>query len=137
MSKNMLIIAAVGAGFLYLITNFVGNVQKEDERYQNEAYQDQRKFDKYQSTDSIGREILYFTGDNPKSEMEAWNQSPLKQEFMELFPDFNYMKLFVKERTRGESFQRRHLKNIEKVEGEFLSGNINAEQAKRKIDLLK
>ncbi len=137
MSRNMIIIAGVGAGFFYLITNFVGTVQQDDVRYQNEAYKVDHQFDQYQSTDSIGRKILYFTGDHPDQEMAAWNRSSLKQEFLEIFPDFKYLKLFVKERTRGEHFQQRHLRNIEEVEGEFLSGEITAEQAKRKIDLLK
>ena len=86
MDKSLLIFIAIGLGFLYLVTTFVGDIQEEDEKYQNLEYQSKHQYDQYQTVDSIGREILDLTGTNADIQIEAWNQSRVKQEFLGLFP---------------------------------------------------
>ncbi len=133
MDKSLFIFILIGIGFLYFITNFVGDIQKEDEVYQNSGYQQEHRFDKYYTTDSIGDTVLDLTDASEKEQKEAWQASPLRQEFLSFYPDFSMMKQFVRERTRGSSFQDKMLKNIKKIEEQFLSGKINAEQAKRML----
>ena len=137
MDKSLLIFIAVGVGFLYFITNFVGDIQEEDDRYQNQEYQQKHKYDQYQSVDSIGQEILDLTGADAATQIAAWKESRLEQEFLTLFPDFDAMKNFVKERTRGDVLQAKLLKKIDDVAGKYFSGTMDAEQAKRALDLLK
>ncbi|WP_295420155.1 hypothetical protein [Sulfurovum sp.] len=137
MDKSLLIFILVGLGFLYLITNFLGDIQKEDEKFQNKGYQQEHRYDQYHSVDSIGQEILNLVDADAKTQIEAWQASALKQEFLELFPDFADMKRFVKERIRGDALQTTLLKHIDTVEGKFFSGAMTAEQAKRSLDLLK
>ena len=137
MDKSLLIFIAVGVGFLYFITSFVGEIQEEDDKYQNLEYQEKHKYDQYQSVDSIGQEILELTGADAVIQIAAWKESRLKQEFLELFPDFDDMKKFVKERIRGDALQAKLLKTIDDVEGKYFSGTMNAEQAKRALDFLK
>ena len=131
MDKGLIIFIAIGIGIIYFITSFIGEMQhKEDDKYQNISYQ-------YQSVDSIGQEILELTGVDAKTQLNAWNASRLKKEFLDLFPDFSDMKKFVQERVRGDALQTKLLKNIDSVEGQYVSGTFNAEQAKRALDLLK
>jgi len=137
MDKSLFIFILIGLGFLYFITNFVGDIQAEDEKYQNKGYQQEHKYDQYQSVDSIGQEILNLTGVDTQTQIAAWNASGLKQEFLELFPDFSDMKRFVKERVRGERLQTKLLSHIDSIESKFFSGTMNAEQAKQALDLLK
>ncbi|MEA3433410.1 MAG: hypothetical protein U9R13_02415 [Campylobacterota bacterium] len=137
MDKSLLIFIAIGVGFLYFITSFVGDIQEEDDKYQNLEYQQKHMYDEYQTVDSIGREILDLTGTDAATQMAAWEKSRLKEEFLVLFPDFGEMKKFVKERTRGDALQAELLKLLDDVEGKYFSGTMNAEQAKRAIDLLK
>ncbi len=137
MDRSLLIFIAVGVGFLYFITNFVGEIQKEDDKYQNQEYQQKHKYDQYKSVDSIGQEILELTGADAATQVAAWKESRLKQEFLALFPDFDDMKKFVKMRIRGDVLQAKLLKMIDDVEGKYFSGTMNAEQAKRALDLLK
>jgi len=137
MDKSLLIFIAIGVGFLYFITSLVGDIQEEDDRYQNLEYQQKHKYDQYQSVDSIGREILDLTGTDTATQIAAWKESRLKEEFLALFPDFDAMKKFVKERTRGDALQAKLLKTINDVEGNYFSGTMNAEQAKRALDLLQ
>ena len=136
MDKSLFFFILIGIGFLYFITNFVGDIQ-EDEKFQNEEYKQKHQFDQYQSVDSIGREILDMTGTPANIQVQAWNNSKLKTEFLELFPDFSEMKIFVKERLRGEILQVKLIASIDSVESQYLSGAMNAEQAKRELSLLK
>lgn len=137
MDKSLFLFIAIGIGFLYLITNFVGDIQKEDDKYQNSAYQQKHQYDQYQSVDSIGQTILDLTQVDLKRQVDAWNASILKDEFLNYFPDFSAMKTFAKERIRGEKFQVKLIKNIDRVEGKYISGEVSAEAAKRELVLLK
>jgi hypothetical protein len=47
------------------------------------------------------------------------------------------MKIFVKERVRGEAFQAKLTASIDDVEAQYFSGAMDAEQAKRELSLLK
>ncbi len=134
MDKSLLVFIAIGVGFLYFITSFVGDIQEEDDKYQNIEYQQKHMYDEYQSVDSIGRKILDLTGVDAVTQMAAWKKSGLKEEFLALFPDFSEMKKFVKERTRGDALQAELFKSVDEVEGKYFSGTMNAEQAKRALD---
>jgi len=135
MDKSLLIFIAIGMGFLYFITSFVGEIQEADDKYQNEEYQQKHKYDQYHSVHSIGQEILELSGADAATQIAAWKESRLKQDFLVLFPDFDAMKKFAKERTRGDALQAKLLKMLDDVEGKYFSGTMNAEQAKRALDL--
>lgn len=136
MDKSLFFFVLIGVGFLYFITNFVGDIQ-EDEKFQNEEYKQKHQYDQYQSTDSIGREILDLTDTPISIQVQAWNNSQLKTEFLTLFPNFPEMKSFVIERVRGDALKERLTNSIDETESQYLSGALNAEQAKRSLGLLK
>lgn len=136
MDKSLFIFILIGVGFLYFITNFVGDIQ-EDEKFQNEEYKQKHQYDQYQSVDSIGRDILDMTGAPLNTQVQAWNNSALKTEFLELFPDFSDMKMFINERVRGDVLTAKLTASVNTVESKYFSGSMNAEQAKRELSLLK
>ena len=136
MDKSLFFFVVIGVGFLYFITQFVGDIQ-EDEKFQSEEYKQQRQYDQYKSVDSIGRDILDMTGAPIGTQVQAWNNSELKTEFLTLFPDFSEMKIFVIERVRGDALQAKLTAAVDNVESQYFSGSMNAEQAKRSLDLLK
>jgi hypothetical protein len=137
MDKSLFIYILLGIGFLYVVTNFVGDIQKEDEVYQNSEYKQVHQYEQYDSVDSIGQRILNLVDADAKTQIDAWNSSTLKQEYMELFPDLDAMKIFVKARIRGEALQKKLIANINTVESQFFAGTLNSEQAKHKLSLLK
>jgi hypothetical protein len=137
LDKSMMVFIAIGIGFYYVVTHYVGDIQKEDEVYQNSAYQDEHKYDQYYTTDSIGQDIIDATLADPATQVEVWNRSPLKSEFLEIFPDFDTMKGFIKNRVRGEPLVHKLLQNVSNVEDRFFSGTMNAEQAKRALENIK
>jgi len=136
MDKSLFFFLLIGIGFLYFITNFVGEIQ-EDDKFQNIEYQKKHQYDHYQSVDSIGRKILDVTLAPAGVQVQAWNNSALKTEFLTLFPDFSEMKVFVTERLRGDALQAKLTAQINHIESQYFSGAINAEQAKRELGLLK
>ena len=136
MDKSLMVYIAIGVGFLYFITNFIGDIQQED-NLQNNEYKAKHKYDAYQSADSIGRDILDMTGASASVQGAAWNDSKLKEEFLMLFPDFSEMKIFAQERVRGTVLQEKLIGGINDVENKYFSGTLNAEGAKRALGSLK
>ena len=137
MDKSFMVFIAVGLGFLYFITNFVGDIQKEDEVYRNNDYNQEHKYDQYLAVDSVGRNILKLSAADEATQKAAWNETVLREEYLSLFPDFEYMKTFLKERIKGEPLQTKLLKQLADVEEKFFSGGITADQAKEALDKLK
>jgi len=136
MDKSLMIFIAVGVGFLYFITNFIGDIQ-EDDTLQNSEYKEKHKYDGYQAVDSIGQEILDMTGAETSVQVAAWNASILKSDFLMLFPDFSEMKVFINERVRGKAVKEKLINSVNEAEDKYFSGTMNAEQAKRSLDTLK
>jgi len=137
MDKNLLIFIAVGIVGIYFVTNFIGDIQKDDEKFQNTEYTKKQQYEQFNSKNSIGLDIIDTTGASADIQIEAWNKSKLKKQMIDYFPDFDTMKLFAKERTRGEVLVPKLLKQIDTVEGKFLAGTIDSEEAKRELRTLK
>jgi len=132
-----MIFIAIGMGFLYFVTSFVGDIQAEDDKYANNDYKQEHKYDKYETVDSVGQDILDLTGVPANVQIAVWNDSVLQDDFLELFPDFSEMKLFVADRVVGQFLQNKLNQKLEKAEDKFFSGSITVEQAKRELSSFK
>ena len=137
MDKSFLAFLAVGIAFLYFITQFVGDIQAEDEKYRNSEYEQQHKYDAYKGVDSIGRAVLNVEGIDAATQIAAWNEGELKQEFMDLYPDFSLMKDFINNRIHGEPIKTSLLKHVDDIETKFFSGELTTEQAKAALESFK
>ena len=137
MDKSFMVFIAIGLGALYLVTNFIGDIQEDDDKYRNDGYNEEQKYDKYKTVDSIGQDILDLTGADANTQFEAWNKSLLKEEFLTLFPNFSAMKDFANERIRGKILQDKLINLTNDMEDKFFSGTITAEQAKRELGSIK
>lgn len=137
MDKSLIFFILIGIGFLYFVTGFVGDIQEEDDRFRSSEYDKKHQYDKYESVDSIGRSILDLTGTSASVQVKAWSESKLKNEFLDLFPDFSEMKKFVDERIRGEEVKAKLHTKIDEIESSFFSGSLSPEQAKRELGELK
>ena len=137
MDKSLFVFVLIGLGAIYLLTDFIGDIQSEDDAYRNHDYKVEHKYDQYQRVDSVGRSILVVNDADAKTQVDAWQISMVKVEFLELFPNYTEMKLFVKERVRGDILEKKLIQTINDVESRFFSGVINTEQAKRMLASLK
>ena len=136
MDKSLMLFILIGIGGVFFVTNFVGDIQKEDEVYRNDGYDQENKYNQYKTEDSIGREILDVTGAPVTIQMEAWNASVLKKEFLDIFPDFSGMQVFADERVRGNALKSKMKSTLDSVESAYFSGGMSAEDAKRKLGSL-
>ena len=137
MDKTFLVFVAIGIGFLYFVTHFVGDIQEEGEKYRNNSYDQAHKYDAYQGVDSVGRDVLNLLGADAQTQVAAWNESKVKEEFIVLFPDFEEMKKFAKERINGEPLRTKLSAKVKVMEDQFFSGSITAEQARQQLSVLK
>ena len=137
MDKTFIVYVAIGLGFLYFITHFVSDIQREDDKYANEAYKQEHKYDKYLTVDSVGRNVLNLLGADANTQIAAWNEGKLKEEYLELFPIFDDMKIFIQERIEGDVLSAKLTAQLKSVEDQFISGTMNADQAKQALSSLK
>jgi len=137
MDKSFLLYVLVGLGFIYVVTQYVGDIQAEDERYRNSDYEQKHKYDSYKSVDSVGRQVLNVVGLSTQIQIGAWNEGALKEEFLALYPDFSLMKDFVNNRVQGEPLKTNLLKLIDDTESKFFSGQMSPEQAKNVLKNFK
>lgn len=137
MDKSFMVFAVIGIGFLYFVTTFVGDIQEEDATYQNSDYNQENKYDKYMTVDSIGQDVLDVSTADIKTQVDAWNASQLKNEFATLFPDFTDMKSFIDGRVKGQGLKDKLHALVYELEDKIISGTMTSIQAKQKLDLLK
>lgn len=137
MDKNLLIFIAFGVVAIYFLTDFIGDIQKDDDRFVSSESKKKAQYRSFIVKDSIGQKMLDVTGQPPEVQIKAWNESSIKEELIELFPDFGAMKIFAKDRVRGEVVSKKLLDQLDSVEGKFFSGTIDNEAAKRELQTLK
>jgi hypothetical protein len=137
MDKSFLFFIAAGMGFLYFVTSFIGDIQKSDDNFRNDEYNLEHKYDQYKSVDTVGQDILNLLGADEATQVATWNSSTLKDEFILLFPDFEAMKLFIKDRIIGKALQAKLKAKVKSVEDKYFAGAITPEEAKLELSKLQ
>ena len=132
MDKSLLFYIIVGMGFAHIVTSFVGDIQDRDDKSPKEV-----GFAQYNMIDSVGDTVLDLTDVDPATQLTVWHKSSMKDDFLDLFPNFIEMKMFVKERLRGKMLIAKITKKLNDTEDKYFSGEVTAEQAKRELGLLK
>lgn len=136
MRSELLLYIIIASLFGYFLLGYVKKSEGEGDKsvfgHKASIQQDAKLHHK----DSIGQAILDFSATSPEEQAGIWKRSPLREEFMDLFPNFTAMRDFVQDRIIGESFQQQLLKQIDTVEDDFFSGKITQREVKEKLDLL-
>lgn len=136
MDKGLFIFVTIGLISIYFLTNFVGELQDEDE-IKRGVHKKDTQYALYESVDVVGDSILDVHTLDVKKQLEVWNKSELKPKFLALFPNFDEMKRFVNNRVVGEALQNKLLQTIDDVEIQFISGTSNGIESKAKLEALK
>ena len=136
MDKGLLTFLAIGAIAIYLATNLIGDIQDDDEK-QRGTYNNKKKYEQYYTVDIVGDSILDVQNIEVKKQIEVWNKSELKYEFIELFPNFDSMKRYIDGKIRGDALREKLLQTINDIEIQFISGTLSGEQSKAKLELIK
>ncbi len=132
MDKGLFTFLFIGLIAIYLSTNFIGSLQ-EDVDKESGSYNKKSEYEQYYSVDIVGDRVLNVQELDTKKQLEAWNKSELKEELLELFPDFEGMKRYINGKIIGDALQTKLLERIDSVEIQFLSGTLNGEQSKAKL----
>ncbi|GEM_PF-1156509 len=144
MIKNILIIGGVGVGFLYLIVNFISNVNQGEQLASivpagNNGYATQITDDdmkRFYTKDATGSEILDLNNMPLEQAKSVWIQSSVKDKVLSLFPNFNYMRDQIKLKVREGKFREYLLRKLDEVESDYLSGSIDSLKAQEMISNL-
>jgi hypothetical protein len=134
MNKGLMIFIAVGALMFYLVTNFVGKLKNEDERLltsqDKQVMEDQKSY----RSDVAGDMVIVKSDEPIKKRIELWKRSPLHIEYINLFPDFSEMTLYVDDRIYDAELKSTILNQLKKVESDFFTGAVSPVQAKENLD---
>ena len=136
MDKSLIIYTLIGVAFFIVVTRFVGDLQKND-NLDPASYDVNAKYNKFMTRDSVGQNILDVADELPQMQIAAWQHTTLKEEYIELFPDFDTMRIFIDERVRGDYLVSRLKKQLNNIEDKFYSGAIGADEAKRMLKKLQ
>jgi len=138
MDKAFFIYVLIGIGFFYVVTNFVNDINEEEDGYKSPTYLNEHRYDKYMGMDTVDRPILNLRGADSATQVAAWNNSDLKNELIELLPNFEEMKMFVQERIHGgDALQQKLEKLIQSIDDRYISGIMTVEEAKYELGALK
>jgi len=131
MFKGFIILLIVGLGFVYFVFSFVGDVERSDsDSYVSKSEKQAKEWAKYYKKDVLGQPVLDLKGAPMKTAKEVWEQSQLREEMLENFPDFELMRQFVNDRLLPSSFRDYLLQKIERVESDYLAGSIDSAKAR-------
>lgn len=138
MDKAFFIYVLIGIGFFYVVTHFVNDIQEEEDSYKSPTYLNEHRYDKYMSRDTVDRPILNLRGADGATQLAAWNNSHLKNELIELLPNFDQMKMFIEERIHGgDALQQKLEKLLKSIDDRYISGIMTIEEAKYELGTLK
>jgi len=133
MDKGLLTFLAIGLVAIYMVTNLIGDIQDDGEKERG-TY---KKDNQYNGVDILGDAILDVQHIDEKKQLEVWHSSEFKNEFMELFPNFDGMKRYVDSKIRGDALKKKLISTIDSIEIKFISGTLNGERSKAKLESLK
>jgi len=90
---------------------------------------------KYIIRNSLGYDILMIDNLSEKKQNEIWNNSPIKNEIINSFPNFEIMKEKVDIKIGGNIFKIKLLNKINEIDIKYTSGDIDREQAIKSLNL--
>jgi len=132
MFKGFVVLIAVGALFAFFVFNFVSDVEKDDPNTMiSKDEKKAKEYARYYRTDDAGNRILDFSGASMNKAREVWRESPIRREILDQFPQFEYMKESINLYVAEGPFRQALLKKLDEVEGDYLSGSIDADRAKK------
>jgi len=139
--KNIIIIVVLLVGAYFLVTKVVdGTEELEDNNDMHHNYYKKKvasEDSKYHKTDSIGQTVFNGMGLSLLEKKAIWSRSPLKDEMISYFPKFDRMRMFTRNRIEDSDLRRVVDQIVKDVENKYLSGQMNANEAKYQLGQIK
>jgi hypothetical protein len=129
MSKTVI---SFGVIVFLIISWLIGFVDKLDEEVDvNYGFNEKAMVEGNYKLDSIGNEVLELSTLSLAEKKRLWNQSQLKEEMINLFPNFSEIKYFIENRLEDDgSFKHELLTYVEHVQDNYIGGGMSGKKAK-------
>ncbi len=138
MDKSFILFIAGGVIAAYFLLGFLKQLDEEDLAKHSKSHQEKTvETVGYEKEDIVGRTVLDVSSLSEKEQIQKWNQSSLKSEFLYFFPDFEEMRLFVQDHIVGEYLKTKMLESIDKAERDYVGGGLSTKEAKSQIEFLE
>lgn len=126
-----------GLGFMYLVTNLVDTAESTTPGLESSQSKKAKEYAQYYRKDINGDDMLNFSGVPLSKAKEVWSESTVKSRMLSYFPDFDTMKEIVGIQLNKSEFKTFLLKNLKKIENDYLDGTISLDQAREALQHLK
>ena len=138
MNKGYLILVVVGILFAYFAIHLMKQSEKEvATNKQIVLLEKEKPYAQYYTRDATDNVVLDLSNTSLEKSKEVWQHSSVKDQILQLFPNFDLMKDMVRMRVSDCPFKTYLLKMMDTVESAYFSGRINSFKAKRLLESLK
>ena len=128
--KGFLIIAVVALGFMYLVDNVVGTIEKDNPDIMTKDSKRAKELSKYYKVDYNGDPILNLARLGVSEGKSIWFGSPLESKVMSYFPDFVSMRQVAKNQLTDSQFKDFLITKLRSIEARYTSGTLSLDAAR-------
>lgn len=135
MKQGMILLGIAGVLFFIFAYNLMNDIESSDPAtYVSKDERKQKAWSKYYTSDALGYPVLNLKKAPMSLAREIWSESRLREEMLTHFPDFEQIRNFAIERLRPSPFRNELLKKIEEIKRDYLSGEIDSETARERLE---
>jgi len=127
-------IIVAGAIVFFILLMGINKFKSEDDRLMNKKELQAQEDQKGYRSDVVGDTVLVKIDAPLAKRIDIWKRSPMHQEFLDLFPKFGDMQMFVDDRVKDEELRAVIINKVKSVEDSFFSGTVSDFEAKENID---
>ncbi len=136
MKTKYLVFAVFASALVFGLLSYFKDMERHDTV--GLSYSDVQKEDKGRyKLNSVGESILELNGLSEAQKMDAWRRSPIQDDMIDMFPNFQKMKDFINHRVVDDGeFKVNMLKTIDELESAYIAGEIDSQSVKAKLSHL-
>lgn len=136
MKTKYLVFAVFASALVFGLLSYFKDMERHDTV--GLSYSDVQKEDKGRyKLNSVGESILELNGLSEAQKMDAWRRSPIQDDMIDMFPNFQKMKDFINHRVVDDGeFKANMLKTIDELESAYIAGEIDSQSVKAKLSHL-
>jgi hypothetical protein len=137
MDKGLIVILAAGAAFIYFAMSLFNTSSSTDDSQWTDASSSKSTYSRYYKQDSVGDKVLDLNSIDTDEATKIWATAPVEQKVSDAIPDFDLAKDQASNALTDGTFKKRVLNYIHKLQNRYITGEIDADQAKKLIKKLK
>ena len=135
MNKTLIFVSIVLFFLISGLISFIDDLNAEvDVKHGFERTDNSHKITSHYEVNQYGEEVLLLDKFNENEKKMVWEKSIFHEEMLDLFPQFEEMRVLIQERVEENgTFKERLLEHINRVENEYIAGQLDAKSAKKAL----